>query len=126
MKNLNPSNSIIKVDCTQMIEGNFETVMDDCTDLIKNNLSTDGNFLIGHISEEWFRPRMKGYEKHKGLKIKIIVAIYRCQLKSIAHNMESYLISQFKSIPQNRNIRNESHYKGHERNEPYFVYLAKE
>lgn len=125
MKNLNPSNSIIKVVSTQTIISDSETARALCPSIVKD-YSSERRFLIGHVSEKWFRPRIKGYEKHQGLKIKDIVILYGCSCKSEAHNMEAFLIGQFKSSPQNKNIRKESQFKGKEINEPYFVYLAME
>ncbi|MEI7491349.1 MAG: hypothetical protein WCK92_08120 [Bacteroidota bacterium] len=126
MKNLNPSNSHIKVLPSPMIKGSFETIKGDCSAEVEKYLLSNGRFLIGHISEEWFRPRVKGYEKHRGLKVRIIRILYRCHSKSEAHQMEGYLINRFRPFPNNRNIRSERNFKGKDRIEPYLVYLAHE
>ena len=126
MKNLNPSNSIIKVIPSPMIEGIFDTIKDNCALEVEKNVSPDGRFLIGHISEKRFCPRAKGYEKHRGLKVRTIRIIYKCQSKSEAHKMEGYLINRFRTYPNNKNIRNEKNFTGQDKIEPYFVYLAQE
>ena len=124
MKNLNPSNSKIRVRNFPVLEGNIDTLKESCISEIQKIISTGRKFVIGHTSEERARPRFKGCERHRGLDVNEIFLIFKCYSKTDAHRLEGFLIDSFWSHSYNRNKRKEKNFNEDNRNGEYFVYIS--
>lgn len=121
--NLNPSNSKIRVEYDKPLTGAPQAVL-ELLKIMTSSFHNDSKVVIGYASHEWARPRFKGYEKHNGLDVFKIKIIYETNNIEDATEVESNLIKDLQTHPNNCNIRQERRRERESRHDKYYVYLA--